>query len=160
MTRFFAFINRMFAAAGSWLQSPLLLALRLFFGISFMIAGIGKLSDLESFTGQLTSLNIPYPEVGAWLAALSETIGGFFLAIGFLARFAAFFLIITMTVAYSTAHVEAVYGFFQNPNLFVAQAPFNFLLTALFVFAFGPGYFAIDNWFTNAPPRPTEKPGK
>lgn len=160
MSRFFAFINRIFASIGKWLQSPLLLALRLFFGISFMIAGIGKLSDMGSFTSQLQTLNIPYPEVGAWLAALSESVGGFLLTIGFLSRLASFFLIITMIVAYGTAHVDAAQGFFHNPNLFVAQAPFNFLLTALLVFAFGPGCFALDAWFTEAPPKPTEKPSK
>ena len=83
MSRFFTAFNRFFAHIGSWLQSPILLLLRLFFGISFMIAGIAKLQDMGSFTSQVAALNIPYPEYLAWAAALSEAIGGFFLAIGF-----------------------------------------------------------------------------
>lgn len=144
MSRFFNAIDRFLGVIGSWLQSPLLLALRLFFGIGFMMAGIGKLQDISKMTDFLISMNIPYPEVGAWTVALTEAIGGGLLTIGFLSRLAAIPLIIAMCVAYGTAHVDSLYQFTTNPKLFVNQPPFAFLLTSLLVLAFGPGLFSID----------------
>lgn len=138
-------INHFFAKIGSWLQSPLLLALRLFFGISFILAGFGKLQDINSFINNVRSLNIPYPEITGWIAALSEFIGGSLLTVGLLSRIAALFLASTMLVAYATAHFDAVSTFFTNPGAIVAEQPFNFLLTALLVLAFGPGFFSLDH---------------
>lgn len=144
MLRFLSFFNHLFGAIGSLFQSPLLLALRLFFGISFMLAGWGKLQDISKFADTLLTLQIPSPEIMAWIAALTELIGGAFLAIGFLSRIAAIPLIIVMGVAYATVHVESVWQFFNNPSLFVKESPFNFLLAALLIFAFGPGVFSLD----------------
>src|SRR5690242_10715746 len=119
MTRFLIFINHMFGVVGVLFQSPLLLILRLYFGIAFMLAGFGKLQDMAKFIDTLISLNVPSPQNAAWAAALSETIGGFLLAIGFLSRIAAVPLIIVMVVAYITVHIEAVYQFIHDPRLFI-----------------------------------------
>jgi putative oxidoreductase len=54
-------------------------------------------------------------------------------------------LICTLTGAYLTAHREALLTIFSNPDQFISQAPFNFLLTSLIVFCFGPGKFSLDN---------------
>lgn len=145
--RFFGFLDRMAGAVGSWLQSPLLLALRLFFGIGFMIAAFGKFQDIGKFQDLLLTSQVPYPEISAWAAALTEFIGGFFLAIGFLSRLVAIPLIIVMLTAYATVHVESVHHILSDPNNFVSQGPFNFLLTALLVFAFGPGCLSVDGYF-------------
>jgi putative oxidoreductase len=54
-----------------------------------------------------------------------------------------------MTVAYVTADFEAVSSIFSDPDKFLKADPFPFLLTALIVFAFGPGRFSVDallNW--------------
>lgn len=144
MARFFIAIDRFFASFGKWFQSPLLLILRLFFGIAFFIAGAGKLQDISKITEYLVSIHFPSPQVFAWILAFTETIAGFLLAIGFLSRLAAVPLIIAMCVAYGTAHVDSIYHFIENPKLFISQAPFNFLLTALLVFAFGPGAYSVD----------------
>lgn len=152
MTKFFGAIDRFFTAIGKWFQSPVLLFLRIFFGIGFVIAGVGKLQDLSKITEYLTTIHFPYPQVFAWILALTETIGGALLVVGFLSRLAAVPLIIAMCVAYATAHAEAFSHFFQNPKLLVEQPPFNFLLTALLVFAFGPGMFSIDALLTKDKP--------
>jgi putative oxidoreductase len=144
MKRFFGFFDRMFGAVGQWLQSPLLLVLRLFFGISLVFIGIGKLHDIRVFQGVLESLHIPYPEAGAWATGLTETIGGALLTLGLLSRFASFAVTIVFCVAYGTAHVDSIYSITKDPHLFVSQAPFNFLVTSLLVFAFGPGFFSLD----------------
>jgi uncharacterized membrane protein YphA (DoxX/SURF4 family) len=49
-----------------------------------------------------------------------------------------------MIVAYLTADFETVSGIFSDPDKFVKADPFPFLLTALIVFAFGPGRFSVD----------------
>lgn len=142
--RFLASLNHLFANVGRIFKSPLLLALRLFFGIGFFLAGWGKLQDISSFADNLLTLHIPYPEFFAWATALTEAIGGLFLALGFLSHIITIPLIIVMISAYATAHVDAIHAFTTNPKLFVEQAPFNFLLTSLLVFAFGPGIFSLD----------------
>jgi putative oxidoreductase len=53
-------------------------------------------------------------------------------------------LIFTMMVAYLTADIESVKMLFQDPNKFVSEAPFNFLMVSLIVFSFGPGAFSMD----------------
>lgn len=151
MLRFLGFFNSLFGAIGSWFQSPILLVLRVFFGISFMYAGMGKLQDIQKFYDYLVSLNIPYPEWGSWGVGLTEFIGGILLTMGFFSRFASFALVVVMSVAYATAHVESIHALTTDPKLFVSQPPFNFLATALLVWAFGPGYFSLDQFLLSKP---------
>lgn len=160
MARFSQIMDTLFRAIGQWFQSPLLLILRVFFGVSFVFTGLGKLQDIQKFTDYLISLHVPYPVINAWVVGLCEMIGGAFLAIGFLSRFTSLILICIMSVAYATAHVESIHAIFNDPKLFVSEPPFNFLLTALFVFAFGPGFFALDTLFARKVARPENKAPK
>lgn len=160
MLRLLGFLDRLSGAIGGFFQSPLLLILRLFFGIAFVMAGFGKLQDINKFIETLTALNVPYPEVSAWVVALSETIGGAFLAIGFLSRLVALPLIIIMVVAYATAHVESLHVITTDPKVFISQPPFNFLLTSLFVWAFGPGFFSVDHFLWKKPESKEKPPVK
>lgn len=160
MLRALYFFNDFFGAIGSLLKSPLLLALRLFFGISFLLAGWGKLNNIAQFSDTLLTLHIPYPEIMAWVAALSELIFGFFLAIGFLSRLSAIPLIIVMCVALATAHVDALYTIAKDPLNFVRQPPFMFLLTGLLVLAFGPGVFSLDSLIARKARKEEQKSAK
>lgn len=84
-----------------------LLAIRLWFGVVMALAhGIPKFSKLEMFAGGLASNGVPAPELMAWLAALTETVGGFFIVLGFLTRPAALGLVVTMCVAAFVAHAN------------------------------------------------------
>lgn len=160
MLRALYFFNGLFGALGSLLQSPLLLALRLFFGISFILLGWGKINNISQFSDTLLTLHVPYPEVMTWVVALSETIGGLLLAVGFLSRIASIPLIIVTCVAYATAHVESLHTIMQDPMNFIHQPPFNFLLTALLVLAFGPGLFSLDALFYRKTRKEDQKPAK
>lgn len=133
-------------AFGKLFRSPLLLILRLYFGITWFLTGLGKWKNLDSFIQYLDVLHIPYPALNAYLVATVETVGGLFLAIGLLSRLVSIPLAISMIVAYITAHTESVQKLFTDPQLFVSESPFNYLLTALLVLAFGPGIFSIDYW--------------
>lgn len=154
------FFNGFFGSLGSLLKSPLLLALRLFFGISFILAGWGKLHNISQFSDTLLTLHIPYPETMAWITALTELTCGFFLTIGFLSRIASIPLIIIMIVAYATAHVESIHHLTKDPMEFVHQPPFNFLLTTLLVLAFGPGLFSLDTLLIGKARKEDQKPAK
>lgn len=88
------------------LMSLGLLWLRVLTGAGIAYHGYGKIfgGGMGKFAGFVGSLGVPFPEVMAWAAALSEFGGGILIAIGLLTRPAAFFIFATMTVAAFGAH--------------------------------------------------------
>lgn len=80
------------------------LVIRVVVGVLFVAAGIGKfLGGSSTLTGVGEAMGVFginfAPLLWGVLAALTETVGGFLLIIGFLFRGAAFFLFCTMIVA-------------------------------------------------------------
>ena len=130
--------------AASWLQSPLLLALRLYWGWQFCETGWGKLTHLDKVTQFFQSLGIPFPELNVILAGSTECFGGLLLLFGLASRLVSLPLIFTMVVAYLTSEQPAIHSLFSDPDKFVSAAPFQFMLTALIVLIFGPGIFSLD----------------
>jgi putative oxidoreductase len=126
------------------LQSPLLLALRLYCGWQFMQTGFGKVTHLSDTTEYFASLHIPLPGLNAAMAGATECVGGTLLLLGLISRLAALPLIATMIVAYLTAEIDTVKVIFSDPDKFIGATPFLFLLTSLLVLAFGPGRFSLD----------------
>ncbi|HEY5893633.1 MAG TPA: DoxX family protein [Chthoniobacterales bacterium] len=133
-----------FNAIANWLQSPLLLVIRLFWGWQFMIAGWGKLTHLERTSGFFADLGIPLPSFNAILAGSAECFGGILLLIGLASRFVSLPLIFTMIVAYVTSERESLNAIFSDPDKFVTAAPFLFLFASLIILAFGPGAISVD----------------
>jgi len=133
-----------FDTAAGYLQSPLLLVIRLYWGVSFAQTGWGKLTHLERTTAFFTDLGLPLPKLNAIAAGSTEMVGGALLALGLLARPASVPLIFTMIVAYATADKEAAAALFSDPDKFLSAAPFLFLLAAVVVLAFGPGRLSVD----------------
>lgn len=133
-----------FDTVAALLQSPLLLIIRLYWGVSFAQTGWGKLMNLDRTAGFFASIDIPLPKVNAVLAGATECFGGALLAIGLFARPAALPLVFTMIVAYVTADNEALRAITSDPDKFVTAAPFLFMLAALIVLAFGPGKLSLD----------------
>ncbi len=131
-------------AVANFLQSPLLLAVRLYWGWSFAQTGWGKLMNLDRTAGYFESLHIPLPKVNAIMAGTTECVGGALLALGLFARPASVPLIFTMLVAYWTADHEALVGITSDPDKFVTATPFLFLLVSLIVLVFGPGKLSLD----------------
>lgn len=85
------------------------LALRLYLVPIFWMAGTKKLADMDSvvewFGNSDWGLGLPFPEVLAWAAALTETGGAILLLIGFAVRWISIPLMITMVVAIVTVHL-------------------------------------------------------
>jgi putative oxidoreductase len=135
-----------YATLANYVQGPLLLAIRLYWGLQFVQTGWGKLSHLGRTAEFFANLHLPLPQLNAALAGSTELLGGALLAIGLGARVAALPLIFTMFVAYATAEHEALAAIFRDPDKFTGATPFLFLYAALLVLAFGPGCWSLDHW--------------
>ena len=128
----------------SWLQPLFLLAIRLYWGWQFFVTGWGKLTHIPKVAGFFHSLGIPFPTLNAYLAGSAECFGGLFLLIGLASRITTLPLIFTMIIAYLTSEIDVVKNIFSDPDKFVTDTPFLFLLAAVIVFLFGPGPLSLD----------------
>jgi putative oxidoreductase len=133
-----------FFAAVDYLQTPFLLAVRLYWGWQLIESGWGKLHNLEKVTEFFTSLNLPVPAQMAVFISCVEFFGGLFLAIGLFSRMTALVLTINMIMAYVTADREALFSVISDPDKFYAAAPYVFLIASLIILIFGPGKFCVD----------------
>jgi putative oxidoreductase len=133
-----------FAALASHLQSPLLLAVRLYWGWQFAQTGWGKLHNLARVTSFFASLNIPFPALTASFIAGLEFFGGILLILGLGTRLIGLLLACNMFVAYYTADHAALISIISDPDKFSAAAPYTFLFASLLVLIFGPGLFSAD----------------
>jgi putative oxidoreductase len=84
------------------------LALRLYLVPIFWMAGTKKLADMDSiiewFGNPDWGLGLPFPEIMAWAAALTEAGGAVLLLIGFAVRWISVPMMVTMVVAAVTVH--------------------------------------------------------
>src|SRR3984893_12034008 len=128
----------------SYLQTPFLLLVRLYWGWQLIQSGWGKLHHLSNVTEFFPSLGLPLPAQTAVAISCLEFFGGIFLAIGLLSRLTALAMTINLIVAYITADREALFSIFSDPDKFYAAAPFTFLVASLIILLFGPGKFAVD----------------
>lgn len=133
-----------FLKVANSLQSPLLLAIRLYWGWQFWQAGAGKLSDISKTVNYFTSLGIPAPSFNAHFIALLEAVGGILLILGLASRLIAVPLLIDMIMAYVIADREALASIFSDPDKFSAAAPYTLLFASLIILVFGPGSFSLD----------------
>ena len=128
------------------LQSPLLLAIRLYWGWQLAQSGWGKLHNLDRVTDFFTTLNLPAPHFTAAFVASVEFFGGILLALGLGSRLVPFVLFVNMTVAYVVSDREAFSKIISDPGKFYTADPYTFWFAALVILIFGPGYLALDNF--------------
>jgi putative oxidoreductase len=113
--------------------------LRIFAGVSIAFAhGIGKVPPGEGLITGVTNLGFPAPTLFAWAAGLSEFLGGIFLALGLLTRFAGFFISCVMLVAILGVHAADPY---QRKEL-----AFIYLFVALAFMIKGAGDWSVDSF--------------
>lgn len=135
---------RLLIKAASCLQSPVLLAVRLYWGWQFFGTGKGKLMNHEKVTEYFQSLHIPFPGFNVYLAGGTECFGGLLLLIGLGSRLISLPLIFVTIIAYLTAEFDSVKSIFSDPDKFVTATPFLFMLASIIVLVFGPGKFSVD----------------
>jgi putative oxidoreductase len=128
----------------SYLQSPFLLVVRLYWGWQLAQSGWGKLHHLSNVTEYFGTLGLPMPTQMAVIIACLEFFGGIFLAVGLASRITGLVLTVNLIMAYVIGDREALLSFFSDPDKFMAAAPFIFLLVSLIVLIFGPGKVSLD----------------
>ena len=137
-------LYRLLIAAANALQSPFLLAVRLYWGWQFAQDGWGKLHNLAKVTDFFNSLGLPAPGLTAAMVGGLELAGGILLALGLGARLISLLLTGNMLVAFITADREALFSVFSDPDKFYGASPFTYLFAAIIVLIFGPGKFSLD----------------
>ena len=128
----------------SYLQSPFLLLVRLYWGWQLAQSGWGKLHHLSSVGEYFATLGLPMPAQMAVFIACVEFFGGIFLALGMASRITGLVLSVNLTMAYVIGDREALLSFLSDPDKFIAAAPFAFLIVSLIVLIFGAGRISAD----------------
>jgi putative oxidoreductase len=141
--------DRLLITAANSLQSPFLLAIRLYWGCQFMETGWGKVNNIAKVTNFFSELGIPFPALNAHFIAGLELLGGTLLVLGLASRFIGLLLTVNMLVAYVTADREALFSVFSDPDKFTAATPYTFLFASLIVLIFGAGKFSVDAWIAS-----------
>lgn len=84
-----------------------LLVLRVCAGLFMAFGhGLGKMPPSDGLIGTVEKLGFPLPFIFAWMAGLSEFLGGLLIALGLFTRPAAFFWICTMGIATLLRHAD------------------------------------------------------
>jgi len=93
-------------SASDFFSNLRLLWLRVLMGLSIAYHGFGKVfgGRMEAFTHGVGEMGFPFPALFAWLAALSELVGGLLLVVGLATRPAALFIFVNMCVAAFIRH--------------------------------------------------------
>jgi putative oxidoreductase len=142
-----------FVALLNRLQSPLLLAIRLYWGWQFMQDGWGKLTHLDKVTAFFATLNLPAPHATALMCASVEFFGGILFTLGVASRLTSLVLFVNMTMAYLSVPDDRVNfsHVFSNPSDFYGATPYTYWFAALLILILGPGVIAADTlirrWF-------------
>jgi putative oxidoreductase len=138
-----------FARTANLLQSPLLLAIRLYWGFQFMQDGWGKMTHLDKVAQFFTTLNLPMPGMAAFMVAFIELVGGLLFTFGIFTRLTSIVLFVNMTMAYLTVPDDRTNFFhiLSKPEDFYGASPYTYWFAALLIFVFGPGHFALDYIF-------------
>jgi putative oxidoreductase len=131
----------------SYLQSPFLLLVRIYWGWQISQNGWAKLHNLARVTDFFASLGLPAPHATAIFVSSTELVVGILLTLGLLSRIAALALTVDMVTAYVTADQAALLSFFSDPGKFYTADPYTFLFAALLILIFGPGTFSLDTFF-------------
>jgi putative oxidoreductase len=128
------------------LHSPLLLAIRLYWGFQFAQDGYGKLTHLDKVSGFFASLNLPAPGMTALTVALIELAGGILFSLGLGSRLISLVLFLNMTMAYLSVPDDRVNfsHILSKPDDFYGASPYTYWFAALLILILGPGLFAVD----------------
>ncbi|MGH4008360.1 MAG: DoxX family protein [Pseudonocardiaceae bacterium] len=125
------------------------LFIRLGVGLIFAWHGWEKFdSGVINLAGGLTSLNVPFPEVVAWLMVIAEGVGGLLLIIGLFTRFVTLPLIAIMVGAILLVKVDVGFAVADALGAEFDVALLAGLLGLLFI---GPGRLSLDGALGLAP---------
>jgi len=133
-------------------QSLFLVLIRLYIGYQSIIAGWGHFHNIDRTAHFFATLHIPAPKFSVIMSAGAELVGGALLLVGFGSRLVALVLAVDFFVAIFSVQLsnndfslrEVLSGIWDNQDSILKDDAFPFLITALIVLFFGPGWFSID----------------
>jgi putative oxidoreductase len=137
-------VYELLIAGASSLKSPFLLFVRLYWGWQMLVSGRAHLSDVPAMVERFQEWGVPFPTFNVYLSGLTECVCGLLLIVGFASRLITIPLIVNFCVAYLTASREVLLNVFNDPDAFVSDPAFLFLLASVIVFISGPGAFSVD----------------
>ena len=114
---------------------------RILLAAIFILSGIRKVADPASALGYISSVGLPFPEVGLGIAILVEIVGGIALILGYRTK-----LVATALALFSVATAVFFHSALGDQNQFIHFFK-NIAMAGglLQVAAFGGGKVAIDN---------------
>jgi putative oxidoreductase len=127
-----------------------LLVARLGFGAYIALHGYSKLVHDDGiyispqFVQGVAAMHFPTPIVFAWMATLTELLGGILIAVGFMTRPMAFALVFNMAVASFIAMKDLPW--FDPAGGHSKEFPLLFLLFFVLLLLIGSGRFAIESF--------------
>lgn len=127
----------------SYLQDPLLI-FRLWLGFAFInhgLPGIFNADYMAGFAGFLGTIDMPFPEIMAYVSKGGEFFCGVLLLVGLFTRFAAIFIIIDMLIATFFALRGDIFGDFQ------AEISFIYLIMGAVFALYGSTSYSLDRYF-------------
>jgi putative oxidoreductase len=137
------------------------LLVRLAVGFTFIVAGTSKLRDTTSTGGFFEGIGFPAPQALANLVAVTETVAGTLVLIGFATRLAVIPLIVIMIMALLSTKLPILAGgpvgpfaAPRGPNtgfaafLTASRLDFSMLMTNLFLLVVGAGRLSVDSLIT------------
>ncbi|APR06257.1 DoxX family protein [Thauera chlorobenzoica] len=84
-----------------WLHTPMTVAGRILLALMFVLAGVGKLANIDGTAGFMASAGLPASPALVVLVGLGELLAGLAVATGFMARWAALGLaVFTLSVSF------------------------------------------------------------
>ena len=107
----------------------------------FILSGISKVTDPASTLGYISSVGLPFPEVGLGVAVLVEIVGGIALIAGYRTK-----MVATVLALFSVATAVFFHSALGDQNQFIHFFK-NFAMAGglLQIAVFGAGPIAIDN---------------
>ena len=106
------------------------------------VSGRAHLSDVPAMVERFQEWGVSFPTFNVYVSGLTECACGLLLLVGFASRLITIPLIVNFCVAYLTASREVLLNVFSDPDAFVSDAAFLFLLASVIIF--GPGAFSVD----------------
>ena len=133
----------------AYLQSAVLLILRITWGWQLLESGYGHLTHVQKTVDAFRSWGVPSPQTSVYISGTTELVGGILLVIGLAARLISVPLVFNFLVAYATASRDTFKQIVVSPrdgyDAFINDSAFPMLMLALIVLAFGPGWISIDH---------------